>query len=115
MMRLPQSLAAWGTAAFGPVLKQEIADLPADTLPLQQGLRHGSYAIGRVDGVTLLSMNASPDSILVRAGLHYAGIIAGCSCADDPTPNNETIEYCEVQIEIDRNSADARVSLLPDT
>ena len=42
-----------------------------------------------------------------------SGIIAGCSCADDPTPVDTTTEYCELQLEIDRESAETRVILLP--
>jgi hypothetical protein len=110
---LDKSLHAWGTAAFAQVLQQEIRKLSVDVLPLQAGLTYGSFACDRVDAVTLLAMEETADAVIARAGLHYAGIIAGCSCADDPTPNNETNEYCEVRIEIDRQSAAARISLIP--
>lgn len=106
------SLRAWGTAAFRETLQREILQLCVEQLPLQAGLTHGSVASESVDAVTLLATQESADTLIVRAGLHYAGIIAGCSCADDPTPNNETIEYCEVQIEIDRQSGAARISLI---
>jgi len=50
--------------------------------------------------------------IRVKAGIFYTGVIAGCSCADDPTPIDEQNEYCVVQFDIDRTTADATVTLL---
>jgi len=38
MIQLTKALHAWGTPDFEAVLKQEIAQLGADYLPLQQGL-----------------------------------------------------------------------------
>lgn len=114
-IRLPDSLAAWRTSEFEEALKREVGRLPGEVLPLQSALTHGSYASDEVSGVTLLSTSESADTVIIKAGLHFTGVIAGCSCADDPTPNNETIEYCEVLIEIDRKSARASISLLPDT
>jgi len=48
----------------------------------------------------------------VKAGLLYAGIIAGCSCADDPTPIDEVTEYCVVRFDIDKATAETKVTLL---
>ncbi|MGD8557040.1 MAG: hypothetical protein PVJ14_06785 [Chromatiales bacterium] len=112
--RLPESLAALGTPLFEETLKREVGRLTGEILPLQAALTRGSYASDRVDGVILLSTSESADSVTIKAGLQYAGIIAGCGCADDPTPDNETVEYCEVLIEISKDSAAARISLLPD-
>jgi len=112
--RLPDSLAAWGTSLFEETLKREVGELSGEVLPLQAALTHGSYASDRVSGVIVLSTSESADSVIIKAGLHFTGIIAGCSCADDPTPNNQTVEYCEVRIEIDRQSAGASISLLAD-
>jgi hypothetical protein len=39
-------------------------------------------------------------------------VIAGCSCADDPTPTNELDEFCELQLDIDKLTAVATVTLL---
>lgn len=114
-IRLPDALAAWGTSEFEETLKREVAQLTGEVLPLQAGLIQGSYASDKVDGVILLSTSESADSVIIKAGLHFTGVIAGCSCADDPTPNNETVEYCEVRIEIDRKSAGTSIFLLADT
>jgi len=42
MVRLGNALSAWGTSGFEAILKQEIAQLGADQLPLQQGLSTGN-------------------------------------------------------------------------
>ena len=112
--RLPDSLAAWGTSEFEETLKRELGRLTGEVLPLQAALTHGSYASDKVSGVILLSAAEAADSVIIKAGLQFTGVIAGCSCADDPTPNNETVEYCEVRIEIERKSARASISLLAD-
>lgn len=110
-MNLPRSLAAWGSADFAGVFKAELAD-QAQELPLQQGLQHSSYALPERLSVALIKKEEQADSLILHVGLHYAGIIAGCSCADDPTPVDEVTEYCEAKIEITRANGLARVSLL---
>ena len=112
MTRLTRTLAAWDSADFEAVLKQELQRLGCDALPLQQGLARGSIALE--DGICPLIISVVHDAgfIRVKAGLQYSGMIAGCGCADDPTPDNPTIEYCTVLIEIDRDNADTRITLL---
>jgi hypothetical protein len=63
-------------------------------------------------GAMIISVVDEPARLRVKAGLFYTGIIAGCSCADDPTPVDEVSEYCEVCIEIDRDTTEATVTLL---
>ena len=114
MIRLTHALTAWGTPDFEAVLKREIAQLGADRLPLQQGLSTGSHVLdGRLDAV-IISVAEDPGCIRVKAGIFYSGIIAGCSCADDPTPVNEESEYCVVQLDIDKHTAETTVALLPE-
>ena len=62
----------------------------------------------------LLSVSDDEGFIRVKAGIFYKGIIAGCSCADDPTPAGENNEYCEVQLDIDKTTANTTVELLSD-
>ena len=111
-MRLTDSLAAWETPDFTDVFKAEVKQLNPDLLPLQQGLAHSSSANGANLGVTLLNLAETPDEIQVKAGLFYSGIIAGCSCADDPTTQHEVNEYCEVRFAINKHSGEATVTLL---
>ena len=112
MIRLSESLAAWGAPAFRDALKAEIARLGPADLPLQQGLSGSSYATDTPPQAVILSATDAGDCIRVKAGLFYAGIIAGCSCADDPTPVDEQTEYCEVLLEIDKGSGETKVTLL---
>lgn len=110
MPRLSLSLAAFGTPGFEPTLKQEIAALGPDILGLQQGLTAGSIALPDNIGVTILHVNDGPASVHVRAGVFFSSILAGCACADDPTPENENAEYCEIKLEIDRRTGEIRIA-----
>jgi len=111
MIRLVRALNAFGTSDFEDVFKTEL-EQRADQLPLQQGLSASSYALA--DSLKVMIINVANDAefIRVKVGVFYSGIIAGCSCADDPTPIDENSEYCEMQIDIDRKTAAATVRLL---
>lgn len=114
MIRLPNTLSAWNTPRFGAVFKQEAEQLDAASLPLQQGLSASSYVTERPFQVMLVSMDEEATRIRIKAGIFYTGVIAGCSCADDPTPVDELNEYCMVQLCIDRTTAETTVALLAD-
>jgi hypothetical protein len=112
MTLLHASLQAWNTAAFAETLAQEVTQLGIDVLPLQEGLSQGSVALG--DDLTAIIINVSDESgrICATVGICYSGMIAGCSCADDPAPDNKTSEYCLVRLEIDKATAETVVTLL---
>ena len=112
MCNLPKSLRAWGTPAFKEVLKREIEQLDAGQLPLQQGLSSSSYVTDRPFQAMIISVSEEAGLIRAKAGIFYTGIIAGCSCADDPTPIDEQTEYCVLRLDIDRTTAETRVTLL---
>lgn len=112
MIRLTKALKAWGTPGFEGVLKKEMEQIDTGQLPLQQGLSTGSYAIGSRFNVMIISVSEEAGFIRAKAGIFYSGIIAGCSCADDPTPVNEESEYCVVQLDIDILTAETTVALL---
>ena len=112
MIRLPKSLNAWGTPAFKDVFSQEVAQLEAAELPLQQGLARSSHVTERPFQAMLIRASEGAGLLRVKAGIFYTGIIAGCSCADDPTPIDELNEYCVVQFDIDRTTAATTVTLL---
>ncbi|TNF93958.1 MAG: hypothetical protein EP297_12235 [Gammaproteobacteria bacterium] len=111
---LTDSLNAWKTPAFKEILKEEIERLGSGVLPLQQALSQGNYA--KEDDFTVVVLNFSEDADCVHAktGIFYSGIIAGCSCADDPTTVDEHTEYCEVQFDIDKATSETTVTLLPE-
>ena len=81
-------------------------------LPLQQGLQNSSYAISDKLSIIVLETKEEATDIIVKAGLLYNGIIAGCSCADDPTPTDETNEYCDVLFHINKQTAETTVTLV---
>ena len=60
----------------------------------------------------ILDQSEDGNLILVKAGIFYTGIIAGCSCADDPTPIAEQNEYCVLQFCIDKQTAETTVTLV---
>lgn len=113
MFRLPESLAAWGTPDFKAVLKREIARL-GGSLPLQQGLSGSSYALDDAVEAVVHRVAQHGGHIQARVGIFYSGIIAGCSCADDPTPVEAQTEYCEVDVNIDQATGQADIRLAND-
>ncbi len=112
MFRLSKSLVAWRTPDFENILKAEIEQLGAEQLPLQQGLSTSSYALDDKLKVRIICVSEEANSIRAKVGIFYAGIIAGCSCADDPTPVEEQVEYCVVQLEINKITAETTAVLL---
>lgn len=111
-MILTKTLKAWGSAEFEAVFKQEIRQLERTVLPLQQALTQSSYVSDSDIDIVLLHTEESMESIIVKAAIMFSGIIAGSCCSDDPTPVCEENEYCELLFTIDRQSADATVSLI---
>ena len=112
MFYLPLSLKAWHTDLFNTVFRQEICSLDSTLLPLQQGLQNSSYAISDKLSVSVLATEEGDENIMVKAGLLYNGIIAGCSCSDDPTPTDETNEYCDALFCINKQTAKTTVILV---
>lgn len=112
MPEFDRTVAAWNTPDYESVLKSEIEALSLDQLPLQQGLSHSNVALDDNIKAVILNVEHDEQVIHVKAGLFYEGIIAGCSCADDPTPVDRQPEYCEVMLDIDRASAGFCVKLI---
>ena len=112
MIRFVKACNAWGTPDFADILKAEIEQLDVQQLPLQQGLASSSYVTDGQRKVMIIRAEEKDGFIGVKAGIFYLGIVAGCSCADDPTPIDEVTEYCELQFEINKETAEASVMLL---
>ncbi|OGI38548.1 MAG: hypothetical protein A2V91_05890, partial [Candidatus Muproteobacteria bacterium RBG_16_64_10] len=92
--------------------KKEIEQLDANLFPLQQGLSAGNYVLGDKFSVMILGVSEDEGFIHAKAGIFYNSILAGCACADDPTPISELSEYCEVRLDIDKKTAETTVVLL---
>ena len=76
------------------------------------GLSTSSYALDGELNVLIIRVSDEENFIRAKVGIFYTGIIAGCSCADDPTPGEEQNEYCEVQFRINKMTAETTVALL---
>lgn len=113
MLRLSDSLTAWEQTDFAERFCAEVTRLNPAQLPLQQGLAQSSCVADAPFQVMLLSSTESGHELHIRTGIAYSGSIAGCSCADDPSPPALQPEYCELAFTIDRHTAEARVALLP--
>lgn len=111
MIRLRQTVEAWGTPEFEAVLKAELKGLGIDQLPLQQGLSSASHALEDQVSFMVLGASGEKGQIVAKVGIFYTGVIAGCSCADDPTPVDEQTQYCEARVVIDRSTAEASIEL----
>ncbi len=114
MLRLAKTLNAQGTPDFKDILKKELEQIAPEQLPLQQGLSAGSHVQDDKFTAVILGVTEENDSIRARVGIFYTSIIAGCSCADDPTPVSELNEYCKMQLDIDKKTAETKVALLPE-
>src|SRR3569623_1734609 len=113
MIRLPEAVSAWGTPDFSGVLTRLLIS-HAEQLPLQQGLVPGNYAHDDGVDVMIVAVSAQGEGRRVTAGVFTSGIIAGCSCAVDPTPVEAQPEYCVVQVDIDKATAETCIRLVPD-
>jgi hypothetical protein len=102
-----------GTPEFDARLKQELIGLGLDDLPLQQGLSNSSVALDDELSVVILDTRDYHSKLTINVALFYTGIITGCHCADDPTPQNVLQEHCEIQIDIDKDNGNASIRLLP--
>lgn len=111
-LRFQKALDAWGTPGFEAALKQEIEQADPALLHLQQALSIGSHVTDGSVSSMIIRVHADEGAIHVKAGIFYTSIIAGCSCADDPTPISENNEYCEMLFDIDQVTGEARVKLL---
>lgn len=111
-MKLSKALQANHSPEFNKALKNEIQDLDPNLLPLQQGLSLSSYVGKTPFSAVILNVSEEADHIKIKVGIFYTGIIAGCSCSDDPSPTDEQNEYCELLFSINKETANTDVQLL---
>jgi len=109
MIKLEKTVAACNDDSFAQVFKQEVEQLSLDDLPLQQSLSVGSHALADDLKIMINSVEQLDNTIRIRAGIFFYSIIAGCNCADDPTPVDRQSEYCELKFSIDRLSAETKI------
>ncbi|RRQ21242.1 glucosamine--fructose-6-phosphate aminotransferase [Thiohalobacter thiocyanaticus] len=103
--RLTASLAAWGGEDFTEVLKDELAALGPDALPLVTDTGH---ADARELSLSLIRQVEVDGALQLRVGVFFQQILAGCSCGDDPVHEPA---YCELELVIDKS--DGKAEILP--
>lgn len=113
MIVFPLSALGKNTADKGH-FKRLVESCAPDELPLQQGLALSSAVADKPFEAMIINHREAEGFIYLKVGIFYTGIIAGCSCADDPSPTDEQVEYCVLQFAIDQQSGKACVSLLSD-
>ena len=107
MPSLKRTLAAWQQDAFTETLNTELNQLAAGVIPLQQCLRQGSHVVEDEDyRFMLISSEEGTDAIELKIGVFFNSVIAGCACADDPTPMDTCSEYGEFLIRLDKHNAE---------
>lgn len=108
MSRLNISLHNCQSEQFSRQLKQALQQLEAGTLPLQQATTQGGYVDDSNISATVLVVREDRQAIVVRVGIFFNEIVGGCSCGDDALSANV---YCEIQVAIDRATAEAEFTL----
>jgi len=111
-LNLKHLLVAWNTPWFESQLKQSIESLSYQELPLQQGLSYSSYALDDSIQMVLMSSQEIEQALHLKLGLFYSGVVAGCNCANDPSPIDIQAEYCEILLELDKITGDVEIRLL---
>ena len=96
-LELPETLAALDTPAFAETLQRELT-AQVDRLPLQESLQRTDRALTDDIRIVPLRVEKGEGAVRIRVGIFYQGILAGSCCADDPTPVEPEVEYCEFTI-----------------
>ena len=112
MFTLQKSLHAWNTSTFESTFKSEVGDLDKDLLPLQKCLSFSSYVSNEKISPVVMSSSADATHLLIKCTIFYTGIIAGCSCSDDPTPQDTQQESCDLLFRINRSNAETQIELI---
>lgn len=111
MPRLVNALRDWDSDFFARTLKSEIENLPAGTMPLDQGTSQGGFVDDENIAVTVLRAKDGEDSVQADVGVFFTEVVAGCSCGDEPMAQHA---YCEIRVRIDKATAETEFSVIPD-
>ncbi|MDH5544177.1 MAG: hypothetical protein OEZ43_01215 [Gammaproteobacteria bacterium] len=112
MIQFPQSLCAIDGEGFERRFVAFVQTLSTDALLLQQGLQYSSVVSESPFSAMLLSTTQDDTRIYVRVRILYSGVIAGCACADDPSPPIENPEQCDLEFSIEKRTGQAKLVLL---
>ena len=109
MTRLKLSLNDCRSGLFARQLKHELEHLQAGTLPLEQATTQGGQVDDSNIAVNVIEVREHGDWIRARVGIFFNEVVGGCSCGDDPLSVNA---YCQIQVSIDRASAEAEFAVI---
>lgn len=109
MISLKRVVNAWNTPDFNDVFKTELGLLDHHLLPLQKCLTYSSYVSNEAISTVIINTAANDQTLTIKANVFYTGIIAGCSCADDPSPQDLQNECCELFFYINRETGNTEV------
>lgn len=102
-----------GASDFDERVVKMIHRLGPETLRLQDASRYGSYALQDELSLSLLSWTENAEEVRLRVSLFFTSVIAGCSCADDPTPLDKVNEHAVLTVTLNKQRHDLEVELEP--
>ena len=108
-LRLVAALRDWDTPRFEQSLKHALEQLAPADLPLSRAGNAGGLIEDNRLVVTVISTDAALQAIHVRLGIFFSELVGGCSCGDEPFSQPV---YCELQVSIDRQTAEASFEML---
>jgi len=115
-LNLSLLLPLWGRADFIPRLTHILENLSETdslaVLPLQQGLTQSSMALTKNIKIILVKCQEAPETYTTTGHIFYYGVVAGCNCADDPSPIEPIPEYCAFSLSINKQNGDSQISLI---
>jgi hypothetical protein len=111
MPKLAKSMGAWNSGVFEQTLKHEILGLEAGVLPLDKGVAQGGYVDESDLSATVLGATDDEIAIHARIGVFFTEVVANCGCGAELMPTNA---YCEIQVRINKRTADAKFTVLSD-
>jgi len=114
-LRLDNVLKSVKSSNFKEIARKEIEQLNPDLLPLQQGMSQGSHVAEEPFKAIVIGYSEEQSNVILKAGIFYSSIIAGCSCADDPTPIDTIQEYCVLEFRINKVTGEADAYLLQES
>jgi len=96
---------------FAQTLQKEIRGLKSGSLPLHKATSQGGHVNDSNISVTVLAAKDLGNTISIKAGVFFSEVVAGCNCGEEPMEHSA---YCEMQITIDKNTADALFEIVRD-
>lgn len=111
MTTFDKTLQSFATPDFKTEFSKALKSLAPGKLDLQSALKLGSVALTDDLSVMILNCKEHPSFLEIEAGIFFHSLIAGCNCADDPTPTDTLQEYCEMAIRIQRPGGEYSISI----